>query len=426
MLLKTLKIKAMKIGKYSFGIGDRFGQQGVAQLRALMKAKDLGVEIVPVWNKSNREHTFIHSHPSDTRIEADKAVKKLAYTGQYFVDADHINLNNVDNFIESCDFYTLDVADYIGKKADDVHLKDFINRNKKYTGKINIPGIAKAFEVSEEQLEKIAAKFLFATHEAGKIFRHIESKKGDGNFVVEVSMDEVDEPQSPIEMLFILKALAEEKIPVQTIAPKFTGRFNKGVDYVGDLDKFAQEFEEDLLVIDFAVNEFGLPNNLKLSVHSGSDKFSIYPIMGCLIKKHDKGIHVKTAGTTWLEEVIGLALAGGTALELAKNIYIKALERGDELMKPYATVIDIDKSKLPTREQVMAWDGQKFANSLRHIPGHPDFNASFRQLIHVAFKVAAEYQNVYINEIQANSMIVGNQVHENILDRHVKRLFDLK
>ena len=88
---------------------------------------------------------------------------------------------------------------------------------------------------------------------------------------------------------------------MQTIAPKFTGRFNKGVDYVGDLDQFAREFEEDLLVIDFAVKEFGLPKELKLSVHSGSDKFSIYPIIAEAIAKYDKGIHLNTAGTTWLE-----------------------------------------------------------------------------------------------------------------------------
>ncbi|MFA6702764.1 MAG: tagaturonate epimerase family protein, partial [Dysgonamonadaceae bacterium] len=105
--------------------------------------------------------------------------------------------------------------------------------------------------------------------------------------------------------------LVNKGVQVQTIAPKFTGRFNKGVDYVGDLDQFAKEFEEDVLVIDFGVKEFGLPQELKLSVHSGSDKFSIYPIMAKVIKKHDKGLHLKTAGTTWLEEVIGLSMSGG-------------------------------------------------------------------------------------------------------------------
>src|SRR6185437_16488264 len=145
--------------------------------------------------------------------------------------------------------------------------------------------------------------------------RHIAKAKGEVNFITEVSMDETDRPQTPHELLIILAALADEKIPLKTIAPKFTGRFNKGVDYVGNLQQFEKEFEEDILVIKEAIKEFGLPENLKLSVHSGSDKFSLYKPIRELIKKHNTGIHLKTAGTTWLEEMIGLAEAGNEALE---------------------------------------------------------------------------------------------------------------
>ena len=137
-------------------------------------------------------------------------------------------------------------------------------------------------------------------------------------------MDETDTPQTPVELFLILAMIAREEIPAQTVAPKFTGRFNKGVDYVGDLAQFEKEFDEDLSVIAFAVREFGLPETLKLSVHSGSDKFSLYPIINRLIKKHGAGLHVKTAGTTWLEEVIGLAEAGGEGLRLAQEIYAGA------------------------------------------------------------------------------------------------------
>ena len=90
-------------------------------------------------------------------------------------------------------------------------------------------------------------------------------------------MDETDEPQRPEELLFILAAIAAENIPVQTIAPKFTGRFNKGVDFAGDVGRFNREFEADVCVIKSAVEAFGLPEDLKLSVHSGSDKFSFIP-----------------------------------------------------------------------------------------------------------------------------------------------------
>ena len=238
-------------------------------------------------------------------------------------------------------------------------------------------------------------------------------------------MDEVESPQSPVELFFILKMISDLGIPAQTIAPKFTGRFNKGVDYVGDVAKFAQEFEEDILVIEYAVSEFNLPDNLKLSVHSGSDKFSIYPEIQRIITLHDKGIHVKTAGTTWLEEVIGLALAGGEALEAAKSIYVQALSRQEELCAPYADVIDIEQNQLPTAEEVMSWNMDKFANTLRHIPGHPDYNPNFRQLIHVGYKIAAEMGDQYTNLLEANSDLIGSCVEENLYDRHLKRLFNI-
>ena len=378
----------MRIQKYSFGVGDRFCHEGVAQLKALIKARDeFGVEFVPVWNKSNREHQIVGTEPQGTRDEADAAVKALGYTGQYFVDADHINLKTVDRFLDCSDFFTIDVADYIGKSGS------------------------------------MEERFLPAIKEAGKIYRYIAGKKGADNFVTEVSMDEVDNAQTPEELRYILREIAKEEIPVQTIAPKFTGRFNKGVDYRGDLQRFETEFEEDLQVIDEAVKEYGLPDNLKLSIHSGSDKFSIYPRMGRLHRKYDKGIHIKTAGTTWLEENIGLALADPEALKLAKRIYVSALTRMDELTIPYATVIDVDTKALPSPEEVEKWDAQTYARTLRHNQEDPLYNPSFRQLIHVSYKIAAELGDEYYPALERHSEVIGNEVIENICERHIKRLF---
>jgi hypothetical protein len=417
----------MKLGKYSFGIGDRFSHQGEAQLRAIMKAKsELGIDISPVWNKSNREHTYVHTEPMDTRREADAAVKALGFNSPYFVDADHINLNNVDKFLDASNFFTLDVADYIGKSASDAEVNNFLHDHKSYIGSVSIPGISHPFVVSEDYLKAFAKKFLFACHEAAKIYQHIAAKKGVGNFVTEVSMDEVDEPQKPLDMLFILKTLADLKVPAQTIAPKFTGRFNKGVDYEGDLTQFEKEFEEDMLVIDFAIKNFHLPEELKLSVHSGSDKFSIYPIMGKLLKKHNKGIHVKTAGTTWLEEVIGLSLAGEEGLDLAKAIYSMGYRRKDEFCAPYATVIAIDGNKLPLPETITKWASEDFASALRHDPTNPKYNMNIRQLIHVSYKVAYEYGTVYTDALKKYKDIIGGCVTENIYDRHILRLFVLE
>src|SRR5215469_15207368 len=108
----------MQLPKYSMGIGDRFAHQGRAQLAAFVRARELGVDVAPVWNKSNREHLIVHSEPASVRVEAEEAVKALSWKGSYFVDADHIGLKTVDRFLGCSDFFTLDVADFIGKPAD--------------------------------------------------------------------------------------------------------------------------------------------------------------------------------------------------------------------------------------------------------------------------------------------------------------------
>ena len=217
--------------------------------------------------------------------------------------------------------------------------------------------------------------------------------------------------------------MADEGVQVQTIAPKFTGRFNKGVDYVGDLDQFTTEFEQDVAVLRLAAAKFGLPADLKLSVHSGSDKFSIYPTINATIRKFDAGLHLKTAGTTWLEELIGLAEAGSDGLEIAKEIYGVALGRYDELCGPYAAVIDIDQSKLPTVEEVRTWDGQTYAANLRHDQQELRYNLHFRQLLHVGYKVAGELGAGYTDALEKHQAIIGKNVTENIFDRHIRPLF---
>jgi hypothetical protein len=412
----------MELGKYSIGVGDRFAHQAKAQLSALKKAEKDGISIVPVWNKSFREHQIIKSNPSDTRTEADEAVKALAWNNPYFVDADHIGLNSVKYFMDSCDFFTLDVADFIGQSAEEKNIEAFVQKLLSYKGNLQLQGIDHAITISEEIIRNAACKFLFAVKEAGRIYHHIEEKKGKGNFVVEVSMDETDTAQTPVELFIILAAISYEKIPVQTIAPKFSGRFNKGVDYVGDLTLFAKEFEEDVAVIKFAINEFSLPKNLKLSIHSGSDKFSIYPLINNTLKKFDAGIHLKTAGTTWLEELIGLASSEGEGLKIAKDIYRKAFSRFDELCGPYKTVIDINVQNLPDPDNVDAWGGQKFASTLRHDQSNPLYSMNFRQLLHVGYKVAAELGQDYLDALVKNENAIAENVVENLFERHIKRI----
>jgi hypothetical protein len=413
----------LKLAKYSVGTGDRFAHQAKAQLQACILALKSGVEVVPVWNKSNREHTIIGSEPASTRTAADAAVKALNWKLPYYCDADHITLQTVGRFLCACDFYTLDVADFIGQPALAADIDHFVSKHKELLGHIQLEGVSDSFEITQVILHETAQKYLTAVKKAGEVYRTILATKGEGNFIPEVSMDETDSAQSPVELLIILAAIADEGIPVQTIAPKFSGRFNKGVDYVGDVAQFEREFALDVAAIAYAVKHFGLPENLKLSVHSGSDKFSIYPAIHSTIKRFNAGVHLKTAGTTWLEELIGLAEADGDALALAKEIYAEAFAHSEELCAPYATVIDIDATKLPTPSEVKGWTSEQFTSALRHVPGAAAYNSSLRQLLHVGFKVAAKMGSRYLDLLEANEGVIAKNVTENLYNRHIAPVF---
>ncbi|MDP2989318.1 MAG: tagaturonate epimerase family protein [Kiritimatiellota bacterium] len=413
----------MILEKYSIGIGDRFGRQGAAQLDALLQAQAAGVMITPVWNKSNREHQIIGTTPADTRRAADQAVRARDWGGAYFVDADHIGLKNVGAFLDACDFFTLDVAESIGQPPDPADLAAFKKAQRRLVGRLTIPGLDTDMDVTAAKLEQVGHTYLVAVKEAARLYRYIAAAKGTSAFVAEVSMDECDTPQSPLELLLILAALAAEHVPVQTLAPKFTGRFNKGVDYVGDVEQFAREFEMDLAVVRYAREHLGLPASLKLSVHSGSDKFALYAPMHRALKRFDAGLHLKTAGTTWLEELIGLASAGGEGLVLAGDIYEQALVRFDELCQPYSTVIDIDRRRLPVIDEVRGWNGERFAATLRHDERCPYYNPHFRQLLHVGYKIAAEMGERYLGELARFERVIARNVTENLWERHIRPVF---
>jgi tagaturonate epimerase len=412
-----------KLERLSFGVGDRFAHQAAAQLRAFQLLANDGVHLAPVWNKSNREHLLVGSEPPSVRQAAKLAVENTAWTEPWHVDADHIRLDTVDRFLGCSDFFTLDVADSIGVPAKDEGCDEFIGRHPELLKTVAIPGIDRPFEATELVVRAIANRYLSAAQQAGKIYHHIASRLGEENFIAEVSMDETDEPQTPLQLLVILAALADEGIRVQTIAPKFTGRFNKGVDYVGDLEQFEREFADDIAVIAHAVRQYGLPQNLKLSVHSGSDKFSIYPIIQRVLRKTGAGLHLKTAGTTWLEELIGLAESGGNALAFVKELYREALEHFDELCAPYSTVIDVHQDRLPSAEAVADWSGERMAAAIRHDQTNADFDPGMRQLMHVAFKLAAKRGRQFLDLLETHEEIIGRNVTFNLYNRHMRPLF---
>jgi hypothetical protein len=413
----------IQLAKNSIGTGDRFGHQAKAQLRAVMAAWDQGIDLVPVWNKSNREHTFTGSEPASVRQAADAAVHALGWDRPYHVDADHINIETVERFLEPSDFFTIDVAHFIGDAPERNAVEDFVKRHPELTGTIEAPGLAVAIRSTVDSVMRIACKYLAAVQEAGRIYRHIAGRKGEGAFIAEVSMDETDAPQTPLELLIILAAIADEHIRLQTIAPKFTGRFNKGVDYVGDTAQFTRVFRDYLAMVTLSIERYGLPRNLKLSVHSGSDKFSIYRPIHDALGETGAGVHLKTAGTSWLEELIGLAEGGGEGLEAVKHIYRQAYQQSEALCQPYAAVIDIEVDKLPRPNEVHQWNSDDMVAAIRHDPDCEAFDRNIRQLLHVGFKTAAKMGGRYTRLLDEYEPFISRNVSGNLLKRHILPLW---
>jgi len=415
----------MELEKYSFGVGDRFGMQGAAQLRALQKAAAAGLQIVPVWNKSNREHLIVETAPESTRKEADEAVRATGWLNSYYVDADHITLATVNGYLPSSDFFTIDIADAIGKPASGALKASFLSAVAQYKGSHSIPGLHVPVEITDAVLENFAATYLCGISDAGILYRYIVERRSADAFVTEVSFDEALTPQTTVELLLILMGLAREGVSVQTIAPKFPGSFLKGVDYVGDPQQFARDFRDCLAVIAYAVKNFGLPRNLKLSIHTGSDKFALYPLIHQAIRSVDAGVHLKTAGTTWLEELAGIAAAGGAGLEFAKEVYQESHARCEALCRPYVAIIDIDPHQLPAPELVTSWSAEAFVCALRHDQSCKSYNRHLRQLLHIGFKVAAEKQDRLFKLVQEHKSIVEENVTRNLFERHIKPLFGI-
>src|SRR5450755_1443497 len=175
----------LTLEKFSLGVGDRFAHQAKAQLQACVLAAAQGVTVIPVWNKSNREHGIVGSEPASVRAAADEAVRQAGWKQAYHVDADHINLGTVDRFIDASDFYTLDVAAAIGQAAEADGVDAFVVRHPELEGTVNILGIDRPFVLDRNGIVQIARKYLGAVQQAGAIYRHVHEKRAGREFITE-------------------------------------------------------------------------------------------------------------------------------------------------------------------------------------------------------------------------------------------------
>ena len=414
----------MELEKYSMGVGDRlFGFECSAQLRALQKAAADGIRIVPVWNKSNREHLLTGTVPVDSRKAADAAVRSCQWTDSYYVDADHIGLATVDAFLPSSDFFTIDVADFIGDPMHGRQKSSFLSVMTRYKGSHKFRGLPPRSR-SQSAHSNISQTLIASRLRKPERFITTSQKKRAWTVLSRKYQWTRPGVRKLLSNYFsFLPVLPSEGVPIQTIAPKFTGSFLKGIDYVGDPRQFSQEFDAYLAVISYAASKFDLPGNLKLSIHTGSDKFTLYPIIHRAIKRMDTGVHLKTAGTTWLEEVIGLAASGGAGLEFAKEIYRESYLRRNELCKAYLAVINIEEDQLPPPAEVASWGSKEFVSALQHDPLCKDYNPHLRQLIHVGFKVAAEMKLRFTELLVECRVAIEDNVTRNLYERHIRPLF---
>ena len=183
----------LKLAKYSVGTGDRFAHQAKAQLQACIQALEQGVEVIPVWNKSNREHTIIGSEPASTRQAADAAVKALDWKLPYFLDADHITLKTFPASSTACDFYTIDVADFIGQPASPADIDTSFMRRQNLLGNHPTRRHTRTHNYYGRRSRTLQRKNISPPSRLpAKSTARSSHAKGEGNFIPEISMDETD------------------------------------------------------------------------------------------------------------------------------------------------------------------------------------------------------------------------------------------
>jgi len=357
----------------SFGFGDRLGMATPGHIHAL---GDCG--LMPVFaQQSVREMTRTGRSPEEVFDDATWGVMQENYRGGYGADADHLKTTED---VEACaaagfTMFTVDPGEHVDDEADAASGPALAERaaalpwdaletslgdwRAAYLGRSFALDGAATLEPSEDDLLRAAAKYGRAIAHTVRLYRRLAELKGDEPFELEVSVDETASPTSPFEHYFVASELKRLGVRWVSLAPRFVGRFEKGVDYQGDLGAFEESFARHVAV----ARTLG---PYKLSLHSGSDKFSVYPIVARLAGEL---VHVKTAGTSYLEALRAIAMV---APELFREIVGFACEHYEADRASYH--VSAEAAKVPPLAERP--DG-KLATLL------DDFHA--RQVLHVSY-----------------------------------------
>ncbi|MCX6543670.1 MAG: tagaturonate epimerase family protein [Acidobacteria bacterium] len=360
----------------SFGFGDRLGLATPGHVRALKAA---GGPIIPVFaQQSARELTRTGRTAQDVLDAATWGAFAEGWKGRQGADADHLKTTaDIDDYLAAgFTMFTIDPGEHVGQIEPDATSSDLrlgfdalpwslIEETPaallaRYAGRVfDIEG--HPIRLGEETLVRAAIKYARAVVHVAVMYRHLLAVAGARSVELEVSVDETDSPTSPAEHVFVASELRRLGVTWTSLAPRLVGRFEKGVDYIGD----AAAFEVDWKIHSAIARVLG---PYKLSLHSGSDKFSIY----AAVATHTRGIvHVKTAGTSWLEALRTLA---ATDPPLFRELYRFARGRYDDDRASYHVSARLDA--MP--------DPDKGTLSDEQLPALLDhFHA--RQVLHVTF-----------------------------------------
>jgi len=336
----------------SAGCGDRLGLATPGHVRAVRKATG----IAPIFaQQSMRENARTGRTPQQVMDDALWGIFQEGWRKPWGADADHLKTTeDIDLCVAAgYTFFTVDPGDHVDNEAHTASLdalKDKIHalpwdQLEDSTEGLHARYLNQRFEVESFTLEfdqttlaRAAAKYGRAIAHTVHMYRHlaaqIENAASASEFELEMSVDETETPTSIEEHFFIASELRRLGVQWVSLAPRYIGRFEKGVDYIGDLDEFESQLAKHAAIA-------RVLGPYKLSIHSGSDKFSIYPI----IARHTRGlVHLKTAGTSYLE---ALRVVAQVEPALFRQILAYAIERYPEDRVTYHVSAELARIPAP-------------------------------------------------------------------------------
>ena len=398
----------------SFGLGDRLGLAGPAHLRSIE-----GTGLFPVLaQQSIRELERTSRTPEEVLDCATFSVFQESHQQGFAADGDHLKTTgDIDRVLNAgYTFFTFDPGDLVDNDADHLDgpelgrrldslpwgglertaesfLQEYRERSFSLPGGFQVKGLPLA-------AERAAVKYGRVLVQLRSLFEHLARRRAAGSFQVEISVDETDAVTSPFEHFLLMSELRRLRIQVDSLAPRFVGRFEKGIDFRGDLGEFEAQFSEHVAVRD----AFG---GYRLSLHSGSDKFSVYPIFARL---GGDQVHVKTAGTSYLEALRALIRIDAP---LFRSIFAFSRDRYADARASYH--VSADLSRVPEA----APDDPEVSDRLLST------NDDLRQVLHVAFGDVLTHRGPDGNDVFKSRLLAaldsGEATHFACLEEHFAR-----